>query len=112
MPLPRALEPFRLGRYRVLAFAMFSSVFGAGMWAVALVHQVLQLDGTAVEQVVERTVLGENVHHAVGGFSLELERGDRVLRRDLPAPARLQSPRPVFAVPAEAVGADPGAPRV
>lgn len=64
------------------------------------------------EQVVERTVLGENVHHAVGGFSLELERGDRVLRRDLPAPARLQSPRPVFAVPAEAVGADPGAPRV
>jgi hypothetical protein len=61
------------------------------------------------EQVVERTVLGENVHHAVGGFSLELGAGERVLRRELPVPARLQSPRPVFAVPAEAVGAAPGA---
>lgn len=83
------------------------------MAAVARVEQELQ-EGEPVlllhgppgpEQLVERTVLRENVHHAVAGFSLELEPGERVLRRELPAPARLQSPRPVFAVPAEAVGA-------
>lgn len=71
---------------------------------------VLLLHGPAgPEQLVERTVLSESVHHAVAGFSLELERGDRVLRRELPAPARLQSHRPVFAVPAEDVGATRGA---
>lgn len=88
--------------------------------AVARVEQelregepVLVLHGApGPEQVVERTVLAENVHHAVAGFSLELERGDRVLRRELPEPARLQSPRPVFAVPAAAVGAAPGSPGV
>ncbi|MGQ1838418.1 MSMEG_6728 family protein [Kocuria turfanensis] len=82
------------------------------MAAVARVEQELQ-EGEPVlllhgapgpEQLVERTVLRENVHHAVAGFSLELEPGERVPRRELPAPARLQSPRPVFAVPAEAVG--------
>ncbi len=88
--------------------------------AVARIEQELQEGETVLllhgapgpEQVVERTVLAENVHHAVAGFSLELERGERLLRRDLPAPARLQSPRPVFAVPAEAVGALPGGSRV
>jgi len=54
------------------------------------------------EQVVERTVLAEGVHHAVAGFSLELEPAGRVLRRELARPARLQSPRPFFAVPVEA----------
>ncbi|HST71647.1 MSMEG_6728 family protein [Kocuria rosea] len=66
---------------------------------------VLLLHGApGPEQVVERAVLAENVHHAVAGFSLELERVDRVLRRELPEPARLQSPRPLFAVPAGSVG--------
>ena len=67
---------------------------------------VLLLHGPAgPELVVERAVLAENVHHAVAGFSLELERTDRVARRELAGPARLQSPRPLFAVPAEEVGA-------
>ncbi|MEX5297306.1 MFS transporter [Kocuria sp. CPCC 205292] len=73
MPLPRALEPFRLGRYRVLAFAMFLSVFGAGMWAVALVNQVLQLDGTAVDlsAVTATGALGMLVFVLVGGIAAD-----------------------------------------
>ncbi|MFI7493410.1 MFS transporter [Kocuria sp. M4R2S49] len=73
MPLPRALEPFRLGRYRVLAFAMFVSVFGAGMWAVALVNQVLQLDGTAVDlsAVTATGALGMLVFVLVGGIAAD-----------------------------------------
>ncbi|MFW3386199.1 UNVERIFIED_CONTAM: MFS transporter [Kocuria sp. CPCC 205274] len=82
MPLPRALEPFRLGRYRVLAFAMFSSVFGAGMWAVALVHQVLQLDGTAVDLSAVTAVgaLGMLVFVLVGGIAADRFPLARVLR--------------------------------
>lgn len=73
MPLPRALEPFRLGRYRVLAFAMFVSVFGAGMWAVALVNQVLQLDGTAVDlsAVTATGALGMLAFVLVGGIAAD-----------------------------------------
>jgi hypothetical protein len=69
---------------------------------------VLLLHGPpGAEQIVERTVLAENVHHAVSEFSLELERVDSVPRRELGLPARLQSPRPVFAVPT-AAGDPPG----
>lgn len=82
MPLPRALEPFRLGRYRVLAFAMFVSVFGAGMWAVALVNQVLQLDGTAVDlsAVTATGALGMLVFVLVGGIAADRFPLARVLR--------------------------------
>jgi MFS family permease len=82
MPLPRALEPFRLGRYRVLAFAMFVSVFGTGMWAVALVHQVLQLDGTAVDLSAVTAVgaLGMLVLVLVGGIAADRFPPARVLR--------------------------------
>ncbi|TDL44520.1 MFS transporter [Kocuria rosea] len=82
MPLPRALEPFRLGRYRVLAFAMFSSVFGAGIWAVALVHQVLQLEGTAVDLSAVTAVgaLGMLVFVLVGGIAADRFPLARVLR--------------------------------
>ncbi|MFF0903616.1 UNVERIFIED_CONTAM: MFS transporter [Kocuria sp. CPCC 205316] len=82
MPLPRALEPFRLGRYRVLAFAMFVSVFGTGMWAVALVHQVLQLDGTAVDLSAVTAVgaLGMLVLVLVGGIAADRFPPARALR--------------------------------
>ncbi|MGX5357315.1 MFS transporter [Kocuria sp. KH4] len=73
MPLPRALEPFRLGEYRVLALAMFVSVFGAGMWAVALVNQVLELDGTAVDLSAVTAVgaLGMLAVVLVGGIAAD-----------------------------------------
>ena len=35
--LPRALKPFRLGQYRLLAGALTLSLLGAGMWVVAVV---------------------------------------------------------------------------
>jgi MFS family permease len=66
----------------VLAFAMFSSVFGAGMWAVALVHQVLQLDGTAVDLSAVTAVgaLGMLVFVLVGGIAADRFPLARVLR--------------------------------
>jgi hypothetical protein len=68
---------------------------------------VLLLDGSpGPQQVVRRAVLTEPVHHAVAGFSLELEPVVSLVRGELPAPARLQSPRPVFAVPLEEIPAE------
>lgn len=49
MPLPAILTPFRTPAYAKLAFAMCASVFGSGLWAVALVAQVMDLGGSAVE---------------------------------------------------------------
>ncbi|WP_411720398.1 MFS transporter [Mycetocola sp.] len=43
--LPRALKPFRLGQYRLLAGALTLSLLGAGMWIVAVVWQVIELGG-------------------------------------------------------------------
>jgi MFS family permease len=47
--LPRALRPFRLGQYRVLAGALTLSLLGAGMWIVAVVWQVIELGGGPVD---------------------------------------------------------------
>lgn len=79
--------------------------------AVARVEHELRADETVLllhgppgpDQVVERTVLTEGVHHAVAGFSLELPPGERLVRGRLAVPARLQSPRPVFPVPVGAL---------
>jgi MFS family permease len=43
--LPRALRPFGFGQFRLLATAVTMSLFGAGVWLVALVWQVLELGG-------------------------------------------------------------------
>ena len=47
--LPRALRPFSSRAYTVLAMAMCMSVFGSGLWAVALVARVMALGGSAVQ---------------------------------------------------------------
>lgn len=39
------LRPFRFGQYRLLAAAVTLSLFGAGGWLIALVWQVIALDG-------------------------------------------------------------------
>lgn len=49
MKLPRALAPFRVRQYSLLAGAMTLSLFGGGMWLVAMVWQVIDLDGGPVE---------------------------------------------------------------
>src|SRR5689334_10194651 len=43
--LPRALSPLRHSHYRLLAASMTFSLLAAGLWAVALVWQVVALHG-------------------------------------------------------------------
>jgi MFS family permease len=43
--LPRALTPFRHPAYRRLAVALTLSTFASGVWVVALVWEVIRLDG-------------------------------------------------------------------
>src|SRR3954469_22050694 len=43
--LPRALAPLRHSRYRMLAASMALSLLSAGLWAVAVVWQVVALGG-------------------------------------------------------------------
>ncbi|MDQ0925175.1 MFS family permease [Pseudarthrobacter sp. W1I19] len=49
MPAPKALRPFVHREYRVLILALAISIFGSGMWAVAMVYQVIHLGGGPVE---------------------------------------------------------------
>lgn len=46
---PRALTPFANGQYRILAGALTLSLFGAGVWLVALVWQVIAIGGSPIE---------------------------------------------------------------
>lgn len=47
--LPRALKPFANGQYRILAMALTLSLFGSGVWLVAVVWQVIELGGSPIE---------------------------------------------------------------
>jgi MFS family permease len=47
--LPRALRPFRSVQYRLLITALSLSIFGSGMWLVAIVFQVRALGGGPIE---------------------------------------------------------------
>ncbi|MDQ0675522.1 MFS family permease [Pseudarthrobacter siccitolerans] len=49
MPAPKALRPFVHREYRVLISALAISIFGSGMWAVAMVYQVIHLGGEPLE---------------------------------------------------------------
>ncbi len=53
--LPRALQPLRNGQYRVLALALVLSLFGTGVWLVAVVWQVIELGGTPVDLSIVAT---------------------------------------------------------
>ena len=45
----RALRPFETRQYRLLAGALTASLFGSGIWAVAMVWQVMELGGGPVQ---------------------------------------------------------------
>jgi MFS family permease len=45
----RALRPFAHREYRVLIVALAISIFGSGMWAVAMVYEVIHLGGGPLE---------------------------------------------------------------
>lgn len=49
MPAPKALRPFAHREYRVLIAALAISIFGSGMWTVAMVYQVIKLGGGPLE---------------------------------------------------------------
>ena len=49
MSTPRALRPLRNPAYRWLAAALVSSLIGTGIWIVALVWQIIAIDGGAAE---------------------------------------------------------------
>ncbi|TAP43456.1 MFS transporter [Arthrobacter sp. S39] len=49
MPTLKALRPFAHREYRVLIAALAISIFGSGMWAVAMVYQVIHLGGGPLE---------------------------------------------------------------
>ena len=49
MSTPRALRPLRNPAYRWLAAALVSSLIGSGIWIVALVWQIIAIDGGAAE---------------------------------------------------------------
>lgn len=49
MPTIRALRPFVHRDYRLLITARAISIFGSGMWAVAMVYQVIALGGGPLE---------------------------------------------------------------
>jgi MFS family permease len=53
--LPRALTPFRHAAYRRLAVALILSTFATGVWAVAMVWEVIRIDGGPAQLSVVST---------------------------------------------------------
>jgi MFS family permease len=53
--LPRAIRPFRHREYRLLAASMAASLFGSGLWLVAIVYQVIALGGGPSELSIVAT---------------------------------------------------------
>lgn len=82
MKLPRALEPFSSRTYTVLALAMGVSVFGSGLWAVAMVARVMALGGSAVDLslVTAAGAVGMVVFVLIGGVAADRFRLPVILR--------------------------------
>ncbi len=53
--LPKAIQPFVNGQYRLLAVALTMSLFGGGIWIVAVVWQVIELGGGPIQLSVVAT---------------------------------------------------------
>ncbi len=53
--LPRALTPFRHSAYRRLAVALTLSTFASGVWIVALIWEVIRIDGGPAQLSVVST---------------------------------------------------------
>ena len=47
--MPRVVRPFRSSQYRLLIGALSLSIFGSGMWLVAIVFQVRELGGGPID---------------------------------------------------------------
>jgi MFS family permease len=79
--LPRALRPFIVPRYRLLAGALTLSLLGSGMWIVAVVWQVIELDGGPVQlsQVATAAAIGMLAAVLVGGVVADRVPQHRIL---------------------------------
>lgn len=77
---PRALRPFAEGQYRLLVAALTASLFGSGMWLVAVVWQVIAMDGGPGELSLVATAAAVGLLAAVllGGVA-----ADRLPRRSI-----------------------------
>ena len=80
MSTPRVLRPFAHRNYRILIAALAISVFGAGMWAVAMVYQVIALGGGPIQLSLVATCssVGLLAFVLIGGIA-----ADRLPRRRL-----------------------------
>ncbi|HEV7741144.1 MAG TPA: MFS transporter [Pseudolysinimonas sp.] len=67
--LPRAARPFAHAQYRILAFALVMSLFGAGVWLVSLVFEVKALGGGPIQLsfVATANAIGLIVATLIGG---------------------------------------------
>ncbi|HXF01569.1 MAG TPA: MFS transporter [Arthrobacter sp.] len=80
MSTPRVLRPFAHHNYRILISALAISVFGTGMWAVAMVYQVIALGGGPIQLSLVATCasVGLLAFVLIGGIA-----ADRLPRRRL-----------------------------
>ncbi len=76
--LPRALRPLQYPQYRLLALALTCSLFGGGVWIIAIVASVFAVDGTPADLslVATGTAVGMLVAVLFGGAA-----ADRVPQR-------------------------------
>ena len=67
--IPRAFRPFVDGRYRLLITALTMSLFGGGVWLVAMVGTVFHIGGGPIELSIIATgnAVGMIVAVLVGG---------------------------------------------
>lgn len=81
MRLPRALQPFGDRQYRLLVGAMALSLFGSGMWIVAVVWQVIELGGSPIDLSVVATgsAVGAVAAVLVGGVVADRVPGRRIM---------------------------------
>jgi MFS family permease len=79
--LPRALRPFVVPQYRVLMIALTLSLFGAGVWLVSIVWQVIELGGSPIELSVVATAnaIGMLAAVLVGGVAADRVPQKRIL---------------------------------
>jgi MFS family permease len=71
--LPRPLRPFRHREYRLLATSMAASLFASGLWLVAIVYQVIALDGgpSELSAVAAASSVGLLVSVLIGGVAAD-----------------------------------------
>ncbi len=79
--LPRALRPFADGRYSRLLVALMMSLFGGGVWLVAMVGTVFHIGGGPIELSIIATgnAAGMIVAVLVGGAIADRVRQQRIL---------------------------------